>query len=134
MAEDPETLRADKWLHHVRVFKSRSLAAQACQKGQVLLAGAAVKSSRALRQGDVLDVKRGDLLLRLRVLACPVFRIGAPRVTEYCENLTPAEAYLKASEARKERAYLHPTPQDQAAKPNKQQLRQLREWWEGQAE
>ncbi len=124
--------RADKWLHHVRVFKTRSLATQACAKGNVALGGQPVKASRDLRPGDVLEVVRGDLRLRLKVIAFPSQRLGPPRVAEFCENLTPDEWYHKASELRKERALITPHEHEMIAKPDKKQLRELRRFWEEQ--
>ncbi len=124
--------RADKYLHHVRVFKTRSLATQACGKGQVTMAGRAIKSSRDLVVGDVLEVERGDLRLRLRVLAFSAQRVGPPKVAELCENLTPAEWYERAAALRKEREMVRPREHEMVAKPNKQQLRQLRAWKEQQ--
>lgn len=124
--------RADKWLHHVRVFKTRSLATQACAKGNVALGGQPVKASRDLRPGDVLEVVRGDLRLRLKVIAFPSQRLGPPRVAEFCENLTPDEWYHKASELRKERALITPHEHEMITKPDKKQLRELRRFWEEQ--
>lgn len=126
----PPGQRADKWLHHVRIFKTRSLATQACQKGNVTLQGKEVKPSRDLRHGDVLEIVRGDLRLRLRVLAHPPQRLGPPRVAEYCENLTPIEWIQKAAELRKQRELETPRAHEITTKPTKQQLRQLREWRE----
>jgi ribosome-associated heat shock protein Hsp15 len=125
-----ETLRADKWLHHVRVFKTRSLATQACAKGNVTLAGQPVKASRDLRAGDLIEVVRGDLRLRLRVLAFPAQRLGAPRVAEFCENLTPDEWIQKAAELRRQRELQTPKAHETLTKPDKRQLRQLRAWLE----
>lgn len=125
--------RADKWLHHVRVFKTRALASQACQKGQVELGGQPVKASRDLRPGDVLEVVRGDLRLRLRVLGLPAQRLGPPRVAEFCENLTPEEWVQRAAELRRQRELERPRAHEVVARPNKQQLRQLREWRETNA-
>lgn len=124
----PPTLRADKWLHHVRVFKTRSLASQACTKGNVTLGEQAIKSSRDLKAGDVLEVVRGDLRLRLKVLGLPSQRLGAPRVAEFCENLTPEEWILKAAELRRQRELETPRAHEIVARPDKRQMRQLRAW------
>ncbi len=129
MPSSSETQRADKWLHHVRVFKTRSLASQACSRGNVTISGQNVKPGRDLRSGEVLEVVRGDLRLRLRVIACPPQRLGAPRVPEFCENLTPEEWIQAAAEKRRQRELETPHAHEMVAKPNKQQLRQLREWW-----
>jgi ribosome-associated heat shock protein Hsp15 len=121
-------MRADKYLHHIRVFKTRSLATQACSKGNVVIRGAVIKPGRALQIGEVLEIDRGDLHLAIKVTAFPQNRVGAPRVPEFCENLTPQEAYQKAAEARKERALLNPVPGENANRPDKRQMRQIREW------
>jgi ribosome-associated heat shock protein Hsp15 len=132
MSEAETTQRADKWLHHVRVFKTRSLATQACAKGNVTLGGQLVKASRDLRPGDVIEVVRGDLRLRLKMLGAPAQRLGPPRVAEFCENLTPIEWIHKASEARREKKLITPPEHEQVTKPNKKQLRELREFWQAQ--
>ncbi|MDZ4287644.1 MAG: S4 domain-containing protein [Prosthecobacter sp.] len=130
MPEPVQTQRVDKWLHQVRVFKTRSLATQACDKGNVTLLNQPVKPARDLKAGDILEVVRGDLRLRLRVIAFPSQRLGAPRVPEFCENLTPEEWIQKAADLRRQRELESPRAHETIAKPNKQQMRQLREWWE----
>ncbi|MBV6500583.1 MAG: hypothetical protein CJBNEKGG_03064 [Prosthecobacter sp.] len=128
------TLRADKWLHHVRVFKTRSLASQACTKGNVTLGEQAIKPSRDLKAGDVLEVVRGDLRLRLKVRGLPPQRLGAPRVAEFCENLTPEEWILKAAELRRQRELETPRAHETLARPDKRQMRQLRAWLDQEQE
>jgi ribosome-associated heat shock protein Hsp15 len=128
MSPPVETQRADKWLHHIRVFKTRSLATQACNKGNVTLEGQDIKPARDLRVGDMLEVVRGDLRLRLRVIGFPAQRLSPPRVAEFCENHTPVEWIQKAAELRRQRELETPRAHETLTKPNKQQLRQLREW------
>jgi ribosome-associated heat shock protein Hsp15 len=119
-------MRADVFLHHVRIFKTRSLSAQACNKGNVRLAGAPIKPARDLKPGDTLEVERGNMQFVLRVLDFPDKRVGAPLVTRFLENLTPPENYLRASAARKEKELT--APHERASKPDKKQLRMIREW------
>ena len=130
MSEPAQTQRADKWLHHVRIFKTRSLATQACVKGQVTLDGQPVKPARDLRAGDVLEVVRGDLRLRLKVITFAPRRLSAPQVPEFYENQTPLEWIQKAAELRRQKELESPREHEMLTKPNKQQLRQLREWHE----
>ena len=92
--------------------------------------GQPVKPSRDLKPGDVLEVVRGDLRLRLKALAFPPQRLGASRVPEFCENQTPEEWIQRASELRRQREMETPHAHETVTKPNKQQMRQLREWWE----
>lgn len=127
-----ETQRADKWLHHVRVFKTRSLAAQSCARGHVTIKGQTIKASRDLKADDVLEVVRGDLRLRLRVIGFPPRRLGAPGVAEFCENQTPLEWIQRASELRRERELITPKAHEMIAKPDKKQLRDLRQFLEQQ--
>jgi ribosome-associated heat shock protein Hsp15 len=121
-------MRADLYLHHIRIFKTRSLATQACNKGNVHVESQAIKPARDLKAGDILEVDRGDLKLTLRVLDMPVKRVGAPLVPQFVENLTPEENYRRAAEARREKELVMPGVQ--AAKPDKKQLRQIRELME----
>lgn len=119
-------MRADLYLHHVRIFKTRSLATQACHKNNVSIGSSQIKASRDLKQGDVLEVKRGELRLTLQVLAFPNSRLGAALVSQYMKDLTPPEIYQRAAEARKERQLV--MPQGFTIKPDKKQLRQIRRW------
>jgi ribosome-associated heat shock protein Hsp15 len=121
-------MRADLYLHHVRIFKTRSLATQACDKGNVRLAGRTLKPAYDLKAGDELEVERGDLKLILRVVAFPTQRLGAPLVAQFMENLTPSENYRRASEARKLKQWT--APHQEATKPDKRQLRKIRELME----
>ncbi len=121
-------MRTDLYLHHVRIFKTRSLSTQACDKGNVRLAGRALKPAYALKPGDELEVARGDLKLVVRVLAFPESRVGAPLVPQFMENLTPEENYHRAAEARKIKQWT--TPHQEATKPDKKQLRKIRELME----
>lgn len=121
-------MRADLYLHHVRVFKTRSLATLACDKGNVKLSGKALKPAYKLKPNDELEVDRGDLKLVLRVLDFPEKRLGAPLVPQFMENLTPPENYHRAAEARKIQQWT--APHQEAAKPDKRQLRMIRELME----
>jgi ribosome-associated heat shock protein Hsp15 len=128
MPEPLITLRADKYLHHVRLFKTRTLATQACDRSNVKIEGHAIKPARALKPGDVLQVERGDLKMTVRVLALPPLRLGAPLVKQFYEDLTPPENYQKAAEIGRERALVTPRPHDTLMRPTKKDLRAIREW------
>lgn len=81
-------VRIDKWLWAVRVFKTRSLAAEACKKGKVTCQGQAVKPSRVVRVGEVYMVRRPPITCSFKVLAIANNRMGAKLVPEYMENVT----------------------------------------------
>ena len=85
--------RIDKWLWAVRVFKTRTIAADACKKGRVMMAGAQVKPSRVVRPGDVVEVRKPPITYSFKVLQAIENRVGAKLVPEVMENVTPAAQY-----------------------------------------
>lgn len=89
MAEE----RVDKWLWAMRVFKTRTIATEACKKGRVSIGGVAVKPSRCIKEGDVIDVKKPPITYSFRVLKVTGNRLGAKLVPEYLENVTAPEQY-----------------------------------------
>lgn len=85
--------RADKWLWCMRVFKTRTIATDACKKGRVTIGGTVVKPSRLIKPGDVIDVKKPPITYTFKVLQIAPNRLGARLVPEYLENLTPKSQY-----------------------------------------
>ena len=85
--------RIDKWLWAVRVFKTRTIAAEACKKGRVMMGGVQVKPSRVVRPGDVVDVKKPPITYSFKVLQAIENRVGAKLVPEVMENVTSADQY-----------------------------------------
>lgn len=85
--------RVDKWLWCMRVFKTRTIATDACKKGRVLMGGVAVKPSRSIKPGDIIDVRKSPVTYTFRVLQIAPNRLGARLVPEYLENLTPPSQY-----------------------------------------
>lgn len=83
-----EEVRIDKWLWAVRLFKTRSLAAEACKKGKVMIKGVIAKPSRNVKVGDVVVVKRNPVLFSFEVLALAENRMGAKLVPDYMKNVT----------------------------------------------
>lgn len=90
MAQDE---RIDKWLWAMRVFKTRTIATDACKKGRVMMGGMPVKPSRAIKVGDVIDVKKPPITYTFRVKALAPNRLGAKLVPDYLENITAPEQY-----------------------------------------
>ena len=70
------------------MFKTRSLAADACKKGRVLMQGVVVKPSRELKVGDVLQVRRNPIIYTFKVVALTQNRVGAKLVPQFMENVT----------------------------------------------
>lgn len=77
----------------MRVFKTRSIATEACKKGRVTIGGNPVKPSKMIKVGDVIDVKKPPVTYSFRVLKLSNNRLGAKLVPDYLENITPASQY-----------------------------------------
>lgn len=88
-----EEVRVDKWLWAVRVFKTRSIATDACKKGRISIAGVIIKPSRVIRVGEVITVRKPPIEYSFRVIQLLGSRVGAKRVAEFMENVTPREQY-----------------------------------------
>lgn len=88
-----EEVRIDKWLWAVRIYKTRSIAVEACKKGRVEINGTTVKPSRTVKVGDEVSVRKPPVTYTFRVLALAENRMGAKLVPEYLENITPQEQY-----------------------------------------
>lgn len=85
--------RIDKWLWAMRVFKTRSIATEACKKGRVTMEGISVKPSKMIKPGDKIEVKKPPVTYSFRVLKLANNRLGAKLVPEYLENITPPSQY-----------------------------------------
>ena len=89
MAEE----RVDKYLFAMRIYKTRSIAADACKNGRVTIAGMNVKPSRPVKVGEVVDVKKPPITYSFRILQCIEQRVGAKLVPEIYENVTDPKQY-----------------------------------------
>lgn len=85
--------RIDKWLWAARIFKTRTIAADACKKGRISINGAQVKPSRMIKPGDVINVKKPPITYSFKVLQAIEKRVGAKLVPEIMENVTTPEQY-----------------------------------------
>lgn len=95
-----DSLRIDKWLWTVRLYKTRSLATEACKAGKIKLDGQNIKPARELKVGDEIMVSQNPLMKKVRVLAFPPNRLSAKQVPEYMEDLTPPEEYDRVKQLR----------------------------------
>ena len=85
--------RIDKWLWAVRIYKTRSIAAEACKKGHVSIGERTAKPAHNVRVGDIINVKKTPITYSFKVLQCAEHRVGAKLVPELMENVTPQEQY-----------------------------------------
>lgn len=85
--------RIDKWLWAVRIYKTRSIAAEACKKGHISIGDRTAKPAHNVRVGDIVNVKKAPVTYSFKVLQCAEHRVGAKFVPELMENVTPQEQY-----------------------------------------
>lgn len=95
-----DNVRIDKWLWAVRVFKTRSDAAEACRNNRVSINGAYTKPSRDVKPGDIVTVKKLPVTWSFRVLDPVSNRQPAKNVALYAENITPQEELAKLNVPR----------------------------------
>jgi ribosome-associated heat shock protein Hsp15 len=88
-----EEVRVDKWLWAVRIFKTRTIASEACKKGRVMVNNISVKPSRTIRKGDIIQVRKPPVTYSFKVLALADKRMGAKMVPDFMENITPPDQY-----------------------------------------
>lgn len=87
-----EEVRIDKWLWAVRIFKTRTIAADACKKNRIAIGNTNVKPSKMIRVGDVIEVRRPPVTYSFEVLGLSDKRMGAKLVPDFMKNVTPPEA------------------------------------------
>ncbi len=88
-------VRLDKWLWAVRLYKTRSQAAEACKGGKVQMAGVNAKPSREINEGDEVEVHTQGIVKKIRVKKAAKNRVSAALVPDLMEDLTPAEELEK---------------------------------------
>lgn len=85
--------RLDKWLWAARIFKTRTIAADACKKGRVMIGGVQQKPSKMIKEGEVIQVRKPPVTYSFKVLKCIQNRVGAKLVPEVLENVTTPDQY-----------------------------------------
>jgi ribosome-associated heat shock protein Hsp15 len=113
----PGKIRIDKWLWAVRIYKTRSLATDACNIGRVIINGKPVKPSHDVKPGEIIFVRKLPLIYTLQVKALTSNRLPAQRVKEFVDDLTSPEELekLKINETvffKRDRGTGRPTKKD----------------------
>lgn len=85
--------RIDKWLWAARIFKTRTIAADACKNGRVTIGGVKMKASHTVKEGDVVQVRKPPVTYSFKVLKAIQNRVGAKLVPEVLENVTTPDQY-----------------------------------------
>lgn len=85
--------RIDKWMWAARIFKTRTIAAEACKKGRISINGAQAKPARTVKPGDVVQVRKPPVTYSFKVLQAIEKRVGAKLVSDMMENVTTPDQY-----------------------------------------
>ncbi len=88
-----DTARIDKWLWAARIFKTRSIAADACKNSRVTIGGQNVKPSHTVKVGEVVSVKKPPVVYSFKILKTIEQRVGAKLIPEIYENVTDPKQY-----------------------------------------
>ncbi len=88
-----EEVRIDKWMWATRIFKTRTIAVEACKKGRIMIQNVTVKPSRMIRVGEVIQVRKPPVTYSFKVLALTDKRMGAKLVQDFMENVTTPDQY-----------------------------------------
>lgn len=88
-----ESARLDKWLWAARIFKTRSLAADACKNNRVTVGAAQAKPSRTVKAGETVNVKKPPVVYSFKILNAIETRVGAKLIGEVYENVTDPKQY-----------------------------------------
>lgn len=121
-----EEVRIDKWLWAVRIYKTRSLATEACRNGRVKIGGQPVKASRVPKIGDVVEVHLNPLNKTVRVKGLLHNRVSAKLVPEYLDDLTPAAEYERVELIREFNAEFRPRGTGRPTKSDRRQIDHLK--------
>ena len=123
-----DSVRLDKWLWAVRLFKTRALATEACRLGRVSIAGRPAKPSRVVRLGDEIALQLPGLRRLVRVKGLLEKRVRATLVPDWLDDLTPPEQLEHERRERIEQRTLLPRRPPGSGRPTKAQRRALESW------
>jgi len=88
---ETKTIRIDKFLWAVRIFKTRSIATEACKRGRVVVNNIQVKPSRIVTRDEIIFIRKPPVICSYRVIEPVENRVGAKLAVNYIEDLTPEE-------------------------------------------
>jgi ribosome-associated heat shock protein Hsp15 len=116
-------IRIDKWLWAVRIYKTRTQAAEACRGGHVEISGDKAKASRIVKIGDEIVIRASEMTRTVKITGLLDRRVGPKLVSTFMEDLTPPAEYEKAKERRSESG---PVPIKGFGRPTKKDRRALK--------
>lgn len=122
-----DSVRIDKFLWAIRVFKTRTEATEACKGGRIKVGGDNAKPSREVSPGDVISIRKGPVTYTYKVLLPLSNRVGAKLVGDFAEDLTPDSEKMKL-QAPKETFFV--TRERGSGRPTKKERREIDSLWD----
>jgi len=119
-------MRIDKYLWAVRIYKTRTMAADAVKGGKVKIASDNVKPAREMKIGDSIVVQLGELQKTIKVIGFPANRVSAKEVPNFLEDLTPEEEYKSIARLKEFRFVWRDRG---TGRPTKKERRDIEEWF-----
>lgn len=124
-------MRIDKYLWCTRIFKTRSIATNACKQGKVRIDEAIVKPSRDVFISDIVTVRKNQIDYKIEILDLPPSRVGAKLVNLYLNDITPKENFEKLELLKYSKEYYR---KKGTGRPTKKDRRDLDDYKDGPAE
>ena len=124
---EKHTTRIDKWLWAVRIFKTRILASEACSGGKIKIDGSAVKASRNIQKGDIIQVRMGVVKYLYKIRQIANKRMSAKLVENFMQDLTPDEELAKLKSAQKQPLQTRANGQGRPTKRERRNMAKFRE-------
>ena len=118
----PDSVRIDKWLWAVRIYKTRSQAAEACRGGHVKIGGQPVKPAHDVKLNEIIAARTGHLTKTVKVLGLAGQRVSAAAAKAFVEDLTPPSEYQKTKEPNYQPLFFRPKG---LGRPTKKERRKL---------
>jgi len=92
---ESKSIRIDKYLWAVRIYKTRSIAADECRKGRITINDISVKPSRNVEAGEIMTVKKPTVLYKYKIIDVVENRLPAKLVSQFIDDITPEEEKRK---------------------------------------
>lgn len=119
-------MRIDKYLWCIRVFKTRSIATNACKQGHIKIGGSNIKPSREVYPSDSITVRKNQINYSIHILDLPPSRVGAKLVDLYRKDVTPKEELQKLDLLKYSKEYYR---KKGVGRPTKKDRRDIDEWF-----
>jgi len=120
-------IRIDKYLWAVRIFKTRSLASEACRKGKILINDHQVKASRIIAENDIIIVKKPPAILSYQVVEPIEKRVSAKLAPNYVNDLTTGEEKIKLTQRQSDGSLYREKGSGRPTKKERRNIDRLRE-------